>query len=313
MIRCFVFLAILLVTAPAFTQTNKKIAITIDDLPWIAKMRDDGVGEWITESILGHLNRYNAPAIGFVNERKLQANGKPRPGRVALLQKWLEAGMDLGNHAWSHMDYHTHDFEAFREDVLKGEIITRPMVEEAGRNYQYFRHPFLHTGDSPEKQKALADFLKAKNYIEAPVTIDNSEWIYARAYDHALLDKDTVMMDSLGKSYVAYMAAKLTYYEGQSQKLFDRNINHILLIHANTINADYLDDLIVMMQGRGYEMVTLSEALEDPVYEMESTYTGRGGISWLDRWALTRGEKGDFFKGEPRLEEFVQEVAGIRE
>ncbi|MEZ4826445.1 MAG: polysaccharide deacetylase family protein [Bacteroidia bacterium] len=253
------------------------------------------------------------PAIGFILSTKSLEKWRSGKKTVDLLQMWLDAGMDLGNHAWSHMDYHTHDFEAFSADILKGEKITRPLVKASGRKYQYFRHPFLHTGNSPEKQKALQTFLKSNGYKEAPVTVDNSEWIYAQAYSNAIKSNDKQMMDSIGRSYVRYMEDKLAWYEQQSMKLFGREIRQILLIHANLINADYLDDLLEMMQNRGYKFVSLDEVLRDKAYKSESTFTGRGGISWLDRWALTQGYKGEFFKGEPTCPEFIQEVAGIRE
>ena len=43
-----------------------------------------------------------------------------------------------------------------------------------------------------------------------------------------------------------------------------------------------------MFERRGYGFVTLDEALVDPAYASEDTYTGRAGMSWLQRWAITR-------------------------
>lgn len=308
-----IFLMFFLMFFSGPSESSRQIAITIDDLPFVGGGNDYEIALTGTQKILGHLQSADVPAIGFVNEIKLGNEGVIDEKRVALLQMWLDAGMDLGNHAWSHMDYHNHDFEAFSADIMKGEKITRPLVKQAGRKFRYFRHPYLHTGDSPEKQAALQAFLKKNKYIEAPVTVDNSEWIYAQAYGNAMKSGDKQMMDSIGRSYVRYMEDKLAWYEQQSEKLFGYEIRQILLIHANLINADYLDDLIVMMKSRNYKMITLGEALKDPCYKTESTFTGRGGISWLDRWALTKGYKGDFFKGEPTCPEFVQDIAGIRE
>ncbi|MDX2246525.1 MAG: polysaccharide deacetylase family protein [Bacteroidia bacterium] len=293
--------------------SSRKMAITIDDLPTVTRPNDYATALKCTQNILQNLTEAKVPAIGFVNEIKLENEGVLDEKRIELLQMWLDAGMELGNHAWSHMDYHNNEMEAFGADIQKGERVTRKLVENSGGKFRYFRHPYLHTGDSPEKQAALRAFLKKHKYIEAPVTVDNSEWIYARAYENALQTGNQNLIDSVGQSYMAYMEAKIVWYEQQSRKLFGYEIRQILLIHANLINADYLDDLIRMMKNRGYEIVTLSEALKDRAYKTESTYTGRGGISWLDRWALSKGYKGDFFKGEPHLSEFVQDLAGIRE
>ena len=40
---------------------------------------------------------------------------------------------------------------------------------------------------------------------------------------------------------------------------------------------------------RGHRFITLERALQDPAYRSPDTYRGPGGLSWLDRWALTRG------------------------
>lgn len=44
---------------------------------------------------------------------------------------------------------------------------------------------------------------------------------------------------------------------------------------------------------------------EDEAYSSEDLYTGSGGITWLHRWALTQGKRGDFFQGEPEVDAFI--------
>ena len=45
-------------------------------------------------ALLRAIGRARVPAIGFVNERKLQPDGAVDPRRVALLQAWLDAGLE---------------------------------------------------------------------------------------------------------------------------------------------------------------------------------------------------------------------------
>jgi hypothetical protein len=142
------------------------------------------------------------------------------------------------------------------------------------------------------------------------VTLDNSEWIFAAAYEKA---GDDSTRKRVGEAYIEYMDRKLAYYEEQSRKLFGRNIRHVLLLHANALNAHWFDELAASMKNRGYEFVTLDTALQDPAYRSADTYAGRGGISWIHRWALTQGKKGAFFEGEPTTPQWVQDVAGIEE
>ena len=293
----------------------KQVAITIDDLPVVTRLQQESIKTEVTKRILANLKQFDAPAIGFVNEGKMYKADTVSTFQEGLLQQWLDAGMELGNHTLRHPSYHRTDFEAYAKQIKDGEKITSRLLTQKNRKLKYFRHPFLHTGNTPEKKKQLEDFLEQEGYIVAPVTIDNSDWIYAAAYDRAMEEQDSEMMKKLGESFVDYIDSKFAYYETQSKKLFDRNIAHTLLLHANTINADYLDDLLARLKERGYEFITLTKALEDKAYESESTYTGNGGISWLDRWALTRGKGkiAHYFRAEPRCPEFVQEYSGLEE
>lgn len=287
------------------------IAITIDDLPGVNL--DDY--QEVTDNLLTTLKKYQVPAIGFVNENKLYRYYKNKfdSTRLNLLDDWLAAGMELGNHTYSHPDYNRLTFEEFTANIIKGEFHTKRLHEKYGQTMRYFRHPFLHTGNTTEKKTQLEQFLKDRNYEIAPVTIDNSEWIFAKAYHISMRSKDEEQMAKVGESYITYMEAKTAFYENNAKQLFGRPIKHTLLIHANALNGDYLDELLEMYQQRGYEFISLETALEDAAYDSEDAYAGKGGITWLHRWAMTQKVDKSFYKGEPACPEFIQGIAGIKE
>jgi len=288
---------------------QRTIAVTIDDLPGISL--DDY--EKVTDKLLTTLKKYQVPAIGFVNEGKLYKKNKLNKSRLALLEDWLTAGMELGNHTYGHPDYNRLTFEEFSADILKGEIHTKKLQVKHGQTMRYFRHPFLHAGNTPEKKEQLEQFLAAKNYEIAPVTIDNSEWIFAKAYHIALRAKDATQMKKVGETYVTYMEDKTAFFEEQCKMLFDREIKQTLLIHANALNGDYLDELLDMYQKRGYAFVSMEETLKDTAYQSKDEYAGRGGITWIHRWAITKKVDKAFFKGEPACPQFIQDYAGLME
>lgn len=293
---------------------NRRIVLTIDDLPaQLAPGLSRERLQAITGPLLSTLQNQQVPAVGFVNEEKLYTGGKLDSSRIALLEQWLAAGFELGNHTFSHPDLHHTPLEEFQEDVLRGEKVSRPLAAVRHRPYRYFRHPFLHTGLDLENKIALEDFLEQHGYEVAPVTIDNSEWIFARAFDHALDQDDSNLQKRLGPEYVDYMLSMTAYYEDQSRSLFDREIPQILLLHANDLNARYLESLLSALAQRGYSFIDLETALEDPAYSSPDAYVGPGGITWLHRWALTRGVDRSFFAGEPTTPLWVQQLAGIEE
>jgi hypothetical protein len=140
----------------------------------------------------------------------------------------------------------------------------------------------------------------------APVTIDNSDYLFAAAYDLAPADS---VRQRVADEYIRYMEAVTAYYEQQSTALFGREIAQVLLLHANNLNADHFGRLAQMYARRGYTFVPLEHALADPAYASEDTYTGPAGITWIHRWALTRGRRGAFFAGEPTVPDWVQALS----
>ncbi|MFZ1978129.1 MAG: polysaccharide deacetylase-like protein, partial [Bacteroidota bacterium] len=154
-------------------------------------------------------------------------------------------------------------------------------------------------------------FLKQHGYTVAPVTIDNGEWIFSAAFDKAYKRNDTAVMHRWGTSYIEYMHRKLKYWEGFSQKLFGRNIQHVLLIHSNRINSYYFRDLCRMIRAEGYSFTSLDSALHDPAYQTQDKYTGSWGISWLDHWAMTQQKPKSFYADEPRVPQEILDYTGI--
>jgi hypothetical protein len=141
------------------------------------------------------------------------------------------------------------------------------------------------------------------------VTIDNDEYLFAGAYDRTLHRGDAATARRVADAYVPYMEAKVAYFERNEQELFGRPIRHVLLVHANMLNAERFGDLAAMFERRGYRFITLDRALEDPAFASEDTYAGSGGITWIHRWALTRKMPKAFFAGEPDVPAFVAENA----
>jgi hypothetical protein len=177
------------------------------------------------------------------------------------------------------------------------------------KEMKYFRHPFLHVGATKDRADSLEIFLKKHHYITAPVTIDNEDYLFANAYQKALIRKDTVLAKKIGKDYISYMEQKIFYYEKMSQALFGRQIPQILLIHASLLNADYIQALAEIYTKNGYKFTSMDLTMSDEAYKTPITKFGRYGISWLDRWTISQGKTGDFFKGDPETPKYVTDLS----
>lgn len=289
-------------------KAQRFIAVTIDDLPVVSPRTDLKTRREITKNLLEKVTKAKVPAIGFVNEAKLYTADKRDEAQVDLLRSWLTAKLELGNHTFSHMSLHDNSLADYKENILRGEIITKELLQANSMKMRYFRHPYLWTGLSMETKNELGAFLSEHNYTIAPVTIDNSDWIFASAYEKALAKNDKKLMKRIGAAYVPYLEAKADYWERQSVKLFGREIKQILLLHANQINSEYFDDIAKMLKKRNYKFVTLENALTDEAYKLPDTFIKRNGISWLHRWALAKGKE-NILPDEPKVADFVLKAA----
>lgn len=304
--RSIVVTALALLALP-IQAAERSVAITIDDLPY---QRGKTLAEiqTLTHDLVEQIRKHGAPVVAFVNETKLHERGEAElTARTALLEQWLDAGVELGNHTYSHMELNTNALEDYQQDILRGEEITKRLMRERGRTLRYFRHPYLHTGKEAETKANLERFLVQHGYTVAPVTIDNDEWIYAAAYDKAAEAKDAALMRRIGQDYLTYMDRAFEFSEDAAMQVFGRDIRQTLLIHANALNAEYYDELIEMMTRRGYRFISLPEALEDNAYRSKDTYVGPKGLSWLFRWA--EGNELDTSKAPP-IPAYVRELSG---
>lgn len=298
-------LALALIPWTLAAQTPRRVALTFDDLP-ANTMHGPGAYPEILTSLAEGLRRQGVEAIGFVNEGKLYDGDALVAGRVALLERWLAAGHDLGNHGYGHLDLHATPLDTYLRDIDRGGVVTDGLLARRGRSLAYYRHPMLHTGRSLEVRDGVLAHLAARGLRVAPVTIDNQEWIFARAYERARVCEGARGAEDVARLYLAYMDTITGYYEAQSRAIVGRDIPHVLLLHANQLNADHLEALLDVYRRRGYRFIGLDEALADTAYAHADRYTGPAGITWLHRWALTDGKRGAFFRGEPEAPPSVQ-------
>lgn len=254
------------------SAADRRVAITIDDLP---RGGDGGPRDYeslraMTEKLLAPFKEQKIPVIGFVNEGKI-----PAPELRKILDLWLDAGADLGNHTYSHPNFYTTPLEQFEKEVIDGEPVIRAALEARGKKLEYFRHPFLNVGPNLETRRAFEQFLTARGYQIAPVTLDNSDYMFALVYSHSPL-KARIVHD-----YVPYLTLIVQFFEQRAVEVTGHEIPQILLIHASQLNADQMPQILEMFRSRGYSFISLKEALKDPVYELTDDYAGRGGFSWI--------------------------------
>jgi peptidoglycan/xylan/chitin deacetylase (PgdA/CDA1 family) len=202
-----------------------------------------------------------------------------------ILDLWLDAGAYLGNHSYSHLNINNVPLEQYTADIIRGEPVLRAALAARGKKLEFYRHPFLFTGPTPEIKRDMQAFLDRHGYRVAPVTFDDDD------YEFAALYTKPQFKDRVRKEYVPYMESEVAAFERASIAVVGREFPQILLIHASQMNADLMPELLAMFKRRGYSFVSLNHALADPAYQLPDEYAGTGGFSWIHRWAKTKGIK----------------------
>jgi peptidoglycan/xylan/chitin deacetylase (PgdA/CDA1 family) len=289
------FVALLLLSAGA-AGAAREVAITIDDLPrggdgggrTYAEIRD------MTERLLAPLREQKIPVTGFVHPGRTELNARDLR---RVLELWLDAGADLANHTWPHADLNRTAVAEYEQDILKADAALRPVVEARGRKLEFFRYPMLHAGPTAETKRAIAEFLAAHGYQNAPVTLDNSDYMFAALYTRPGLRARVV------KEYVPYLESVVAFFERRSVEVVGREFPQIMLLHASEMNSRTMPAILEMFRRRGYRFVSLADALRDDAYRLPENYVGPGGFSWIHRWSMTKGMPN---KGEPDEPEWVR-------
>ena len=284
-------------------QAGREVAITIDDLP-TAQAGARGC-EWtllesLTRRLLEPIRSQNVPVTAFVIAGHCLE--LPAERRRAIFEMWISAGVELGNHSYSHPDLNSTAIADYEKDILRADAVLRETT--GAPRLRWFRSPMLHTGPDPETKARLEAFLAGHGWRQAPVTFDNSDWMFAYVYRDARERGDTVFADRVRAAYLPYLESVIAFFEARAVEVVGREFPQVLLLHANMLNAEMLPDLLAMLRRRGYRFVSLEAALGDSAYTLPDRYAGRGGFSWIHRWSITKKMTN---RGEPDEPVWVRE------
>lgn len=265
---------------------HRKIAVTIDDGPASGPEEDLAAYAKISDALREAFVAERVPAMMFVNERQLNRDGQ-RDARAALLRHWLDAGLELGNHTYSHPQLAEIGLTGFLDDIVKGEVITRPLLEARRQKLGWFRYPFLATGAGGQAATIEA-FLDERGYRIAPVTVDYADYMHSGIYVRHLRAGDTARAEEQVETMLQMLDEAFGRAEERSQAVLGYELPQILLIHCNELNARTLRRTLQRIRARGYTFVTLDEAMADPAYQTPLPPGAMGGGGWFEALAAAR-------------------------
>ena len=242
-------------------EARPRVAITVDDLPVHSELPPGVTRADVATRMVEVLRaRRSPPVYGFINARVIG----DEPGLRSVLTIWRDAGFPLGNHGFAHLNLHNASESAFEHDITDNEPTLQSLMPEGG--WRWFRYPFLNEGDTPAKHQRIADFLKARGYRVAPVTVSFDDWAYSEPYARCAAAGDRAAIDQLKASYMRRAAESLPRGQRAARALFGRDIDHILLLHIGAFTALMLPDVLDLIDARGFKLITLEQAVADAAY-----------------------------------------------
>jgi peptidoglycan-N-acetylglucosamine deacetylase len=269
-----------LAAPPAAAAEGRPLLITVDDLP-ISSGRlhlDPAERERITREMLAVLAEHHVPAVGFVT----WGNVRDEADR-ALLGLWLQAGHELGNHAFRHPNYTATAVKPYLEDVEAARRELQAFLDPHGRTVRFFRFPYLREGDTPQKLDAARDYLVRSGQRSLPVTLDNQDWSFEAPWVEARRAGQAGRMLEVAEDYHAAMRLAVRHHAGRGERLFGRPVPEILLLHAGEVGAAQWDRLFTWLRSEGFRFATADEVLSDPVFAEAPRYVGPYGFGLWDR------------------------------
>ena len=279
---------------PHARAPERAVAVTFDDLPATPAgvvANDVASLQELTRKLLSAVRKHSVPAVGFVNEGKLFVEGGGPgdvDGRIGVLRMWLDAGLELGNHTYSHRDLNTMPLDQFQADVLRGEAVTRGLLKgSAETTILPSSVPACWFGsDGAPRVRGLS--VEPRLY-SGPCDRGQRRVRLRGSVHKALRRGNTADAVRIADDYLRYMEQVFTFFEDVSRRVTGREIPQILLLHANTLNADRFDALAEALRQRGYRFVSVAQALEDPVYRLRDEFVGAPSNSWFNHWEITAG------------------------
>ena len=234
-----------------------QFSITMDDFYWRNPVKQ--TAQERNQSILDTFSKHKIKAAAFVIGRNVEhADGK------ALVAAWDKAGHLIGNHTYSHREFNAPeaDLNAYQEDILRAEGLLKGYAHFR----KYLRFPMLKEGDTPAKRDGMRAFMSENGYRNGHVTVDNSDWAIDQRLTARLKKDPNADLKPYRDFYLEHMWARAEYYDSLAHRVAGRPVKHTILTHFNLLNGLFLNDVIEMLKGKGWQPIGAEEAYTDRVF-----------------------------------------------
>ena len=259
------------------------VALTFDDLPAVGTLPPDTNRTKILTALAAELKANHLEGTyGFVNAIKLENDSDAQQA----LHVWLDSGMNIGSHTWSHVSITDHPAEIFEQEIAKNESALETYGQT--RDWRWFRYPFLWEGETLEKRRAVRRYLAEHRYRIAQVSIDFEDYAWNDAYSRCSAKQDTSAIDWLKQSYLEAAREYITLGREEQIIAFGHEIPNVLLLHGTAFTTLMLPQLLDQLRSEGFSFDALADVEKDPAYAIDPDAALRYGGTLPDQFMDSR-------------------------
>jgi len=275
-------------------DASPTVALTLDDLPAAGSLPPGQNRTKIATALTGELKALHLEGTyGFVNAVKLEND----PDAQQALRVWVDAGMNIGSHTWSHMSLTANSSDAFEHEIALNEPALAQYA--GGRDWHWFRYPFLWEGDTLDKRHAVRAYLKDHGYRVAQVSLDFEDYAWNDAYGRCSAKPDSEAIAWLKRSYLETAAEYIRLGREEEHIAFGHEIPNVMLLHATAFTTLMLPDLVDLLREEGFRFATLPEVEQDAVYGQDPDAALKFGGTLPDQFMDSRHLAYPAFKAKP--------------
>ncbi len=241
-----------------------EIAITFDDHPMPGTERFSSLQR--TERFVDVLDKHGCQAAFFCIGQACEQD--PTHSSLRLLNHY---GHFLANHSFTHRHLSQQPLENFVSEL----DATDAILGDFSGMRRWYRFPYLDygcrepLGGSTDKMTAALTLMEERGYVEGYVTMNTFDWHLDMLLERAIEHGELATLETLKAIYLELLDEWCRYYIGVYDERIDRPITHTLLLHANDLNALFLDDVLTMIQNNGWTLVSPEQAFEDVSWREE--------------------------------------------
>jgi len=256
----------------SFNAQAKEIALTFDDAPMNSSQHFDTNAR--TDELIKKLKSLNVPeAMIFANPCK----GSDSGSAIAQLKKYVDAGFLIGNHTCSHPRLDDVGFAEYSKDAEKGDKLLSSLFQ----GQKFFRFPFLNESKDEKLRDQMRNWLKANQYRNGMVSVDNDDYIFSWAINQAKDQGKKIDYKKVEALFLKHLIGAVGFYDDLAVKTLGYSPKHVILLHEMDATVMFIDSLVKELRKNGWKIISAKDAYQDKLYleQPKNIYANNGIIA----------------------------------